>query len=205
MQEIREGLREAAHRARFSFMEGSAMMTRKLACFLVAFLFLGFAISTHWAQDDSSERRGRLRQHYEDLERQIRQIRSDQARLLLEAANKIQLAESDNLRQQAASLEQRAQSLWYEQTGILREGDRITRADAASGGKPGIRRRLQFLDVVLSKLRNEKRRLERKASNVVKLEDGAALRRQADQMEDRIRYLETERTRWQGELNRQRP
>ena len=94
---------------------------------------------------------------------------------------------------------------FYEQTGILREGDRITRADAASGGKPGIRRRLQFLDVVLSKLRNEKQRLERKASNVVKLEDGAALRRQADQMEDRIRYLETERTRWQGELNRYRP
>lgn len=40
---------------------------------------------------------------------------------------------------------------------------------------------------------------------MVKLEDGAALRRQADQMEDRIRYLETERTRWQGELNRYRP
>ena len=133
------------------------------------------------------------------------QIRSDQARLLREAANKIQIAEGDSLRQQAASLGQRAQSIWFEQTGILQEGNRITQADAASGGEQGIRRRLKFLDAVLSKLGNEKRRLEREASNVVKLEDGAALRRQADQMKDRIRYLETERTRWQGELNRQRP
>ena len=180
-------------------------MTRKPVCFVLALLFLGLTIPANWAQDGDAERRGQLRQRYEDLERQIRQIRSDQARLLREAANKVQIAEGNNLRQQAASLEQRAQSLWHEQTGILREGDRITRADAASGGKPGIRRRLQFLDVVLSKLRNEKQRLERKASNVVKLEDGAALRRQADQMEDRIRYLETDRTYWQGEFNRYRP
>ena len=176
-------------------------MTRRPACFFLAFLFLGLAIPANWAQASGAERR-QLRQRYEDLEQQIWQLRSDQARLLREAANKVQLAEADNLRQQAASLEQRVRSLWYEQTGILREGDRITRADAASEGKPGIRRRLQFLDVVLSKLRAEKVRLERQASNVVKLEDGAALRRQADQMEDRIRYLETDRTHWRGELNR---
>ncbi|MCZ6755595.1 MAG: hypothetical protein O7E49_09815, partial [Gemmatimonadetes bacterium] len=86
-------------------------MTRRPACLFLAFLFLGLAVPANWAQDDSAERRGQLRQRYEDLERQIRQIRSDQARLLREAANKVQIAEGNNLRQQAASLEQRAQSI----------------------------------------------------------------------------------------------
>ncbi len=86
-------------------------MTRKPVCFVLALLFLGLTIPANWAQDGDAERRGQLRQRYEDLERQIRQIRSDQARLLREAANKVQIAEGNNLRQQAASLEQRAQSL----------------------------------------------------------------------------------------------